>query len=65
MSRSEMGNYLGLTIETVSRGMSKFQKQGWISIERKFVKILDMPALQGLCTQSGLQSDETDSSAVS
>jgi CRP/FNR family transcriptional regulator len=61
MSRSEMGNYLGLTIETVSRGMSKFQKQGWISIERKFVKILDMPALQSLCTQSGNQADETDS----
>ena len=63
MSRSEIGNYLGLTIETVSRGMNKFQKQGLIDIERKFVRILDMDALHALCTHQ-TQADEEDKDSV-
>lgn len=63
MSRSEIGNYLGLTIETVSRGMNRFQKQGIISIERKFVNILDMPLLQSLCNHSLATMDAKDSIA--
>lgn len=63
MSRSEIGNYLGLTIETVSRGMNKFQKQGIISIERKFVRILDMPALKSLCTHSLAAADSKETVA--
>jgi CRP/FNR family transcriptional regulator len=57
MSRSDIGNYLGLTIETVSRGMNKFQKQGLISIERKFVRILDMTAMKNLCTTPGISHE--------
>jgi CRP/FNR family transcriptional regulator len=63
MSRSEIGNYLGLTIETVSRGMNKFQKQGLIRIERKFVNILDMEALKSVCSHSMDAPDEKDSVA--
>jgi CRP/FNR family transcriptional regulator len=49
MSRQEIGNYLGLTIETVSRILTRFQKAGLIAIERRFVTILDMPALRATC----------------
>jgi len=49
MSRSEIGNYLGLTFETVSRSLHKFQKQGLINIKQKYIQILDMPALKLVC----------------
>jgi len=49
MSRQDIGNYLGLTIETVSRVLSKFKKEGLIHIDRKQVKILDCETLKSLC----------------
>ncbi|MCG8324792.1 MAG: fumarate/nitrate reduction transcriptional regulator Fnr [Thiotrichales bacterium] len=49
MSRQDIGNYLGLTIETVSRVLSRFNKEGLISLDRKQVRILDYPALKDLC----------------
>ena len=39
MSRQEIANYLGLTIETVSRIMSRFQREQLISVNRKQVNI--------------------------
>lgn len=50
MSRSEIGNYLGLTFETVSRTMSKLQKQGVISINHKYITIEDMASLNAICS---------------
>lgn len=49
MSRQEIGNYLGLTIETVSRIFSRLQKKGVIEINNKFVRIVDRKALGDLC----------------
>lgn len=49
MSRQDIGNYLGLTIETVSRVLSKFNKGGLIHIDRKLVKILDYDTLNSIC----------------
>jgi CRP/FNR family transcriptional regulator, anaerobic regulatory protein len=46
MSRSDIGNYLGLTIETVSRVFSRLHKVGVIELDKKHVVILDMQALQ-------------------
>lgn len=46
MSRADIGNYLGLTVETVSRTFSRFQKQGWIVVDKKEIAIKDMPGLQ-------------------
>lgn len=51
MSRSEIGNYLGLTFETVSRSLNRFQKQGLISINHKYITILDMTALNNACNE--------------
>ncbi len=51
MSRSEIGNYLGLTFETVSRSLNKFQKQGLISINHKYIHILDSIGLKNACSE--------------
>ncbi len=48
MSRQEIANYLGLTIETVSRLMSKFQREGMIQVSRKQVSINNMDMLKQL-----------------
>ncbi|ETF01799.1 transcriptional regulator [Advenella kashmirensis W13003] len=48
MSREEIGNYLGLTLETVSRLLSRFAKEGLIRIHQREVQILDFNGLQTL-----------------
>lgn len=46
MTRREIGSYLGMKLETVSRTLSHFQESGLISIRRKSVEILNLPRLQ-------------------
>ncbi|MEO5677271.1 MAG: helix-turn-helix domain-containing protein [Usitatibacter sp.] len=46
LSRKEMGSYLGLTFETVSRMLSDFGAHGWIAVDGRKVRILDRSALQ-------------------
>lgn len=48
MSRSDIGNYLGLTIETVSRVFSRFQKSEILTVNRKEITIDDMESLKQL-----------------
>lgn len=48
MSRADIGNYLGLTVETVSRVFSRFQAAGYIKCDKKEVEILDLPKLSNL-----------------
>jgi CRP/FNR family transcriptional regulator len=48
MSRQEIGNYLGITFETVSRVLGRLQRNGIIKVNRKAIKILDMVALKNL-----------------
>ncbi len=48
MTREEIGSYLGLKLETVSRTLSRFQKEGLIRIWQKQVKLIDFGALKGL-----------------
>ena len=35
MTRGDIGNYLGLTVETISRLLGRFQKSGLISVKGK------------------------------
>ena len=41
MTREEIGSYLGLKLETVSRTLSKLQEDGLIVVQQKVVRILD------------------------
>ncbi|MDN2567572.1 helix-turn-helix domain-containing protein [Aquibium sp. A9E412] len=50
MSRTDIGDYLGLTIETVSRILSRFKQRGIIRLPNaRTVEILREPALRALC----------------
>ena len=46
MTREELGSYLGLKLETVSRLFSQFQKDGLIEVNQKHVRILDIAGLE-------------------
>ncbi|MCB1857009.1 MAG: cyclic nucleotide-binding domain-containing protein [Gammaproteobacteria bacterium] len=48
MSRSDIGSYLGLASETVSRILSKLQQARLILLHRKRARLLDRPALEHL-----------------
>lgn len=55
MSRNEMGNYLGLAVETVSRVFTRFQQSSLLSAEGKEIHILN---LIELCALAGGSIDE-------
>ena len=46
MTREEIGSYLGLKLETVSRLFSQFQKDGLIEVQQKHVRIVDIQKLE-------------------
>jgi CRP/FNR family transcriptional regulator len=46
MTREEIGSYLGLKLETVSRIFSRFQEEGLIAVQQKHVQILDAEGLK-------------------
>jgi CRP/FNR family transcriptional regulator len=48
MSRDDMGRYLGLKLETVSRLLGQFRDLGLIRLERRELEILDMRRLEAL-----------------
>jgi CRP/FNR family transcriptional regulator len=50
MSREEIGNYLGMKIETVSRTFSKFSDDGILEVHMRHVRIIDPIALQKVFT---------------
>ena len=46
MTREEIGSYLGLKLETVSRIFSRFQQEEMIGVQQKFIRILDSAGLE-------------------
>ncbi|VAW82402.1 Fumarate and nitrate reduction regulatory protein [hydrothermal vent metagenome] len=45
MSRGDIGNYLGLALETVSRLFTRFQSEGLLKVERRNIELLDRQRL--------------------
>ena len=54
MSRGEIGSYLGLTIETVSRVLTKLQEEGFLSVQKREICINDIPGLKKLIGQNDI-----------
>jgi CRP/FNR family transcriptional regulator len=48
MTREEIGSFLGLKLETVSRTFSKFVEDGTVEVKQRHVRILDTNSLQRL-----------------
>jgi CRP/FNR family transcriptional regulator, anaerobic regulatory protein len=48
MSRVDIGNYMGLTVETVSRVFSRMQKLDIIRVDNKEIEILDLQGLRNM-----------------
>ena len=48
MTRLEIGSFLGLTFETVSRFLSKFHEERLISIHRRTIRILETAGLRNI-----------------
>lgn len=53
MTRSEIGNYIGLTVETISRLLNRFQKMELISVSGKLITVHDR---DGLMAVAGLRA---------
>jgi CRP/FNR family transcriptional regulator len=48
MTREEIGSFLDLTLETVSRALSRFQEDGLIEVQTKHIKLREIEALRAL-----------------
>ena len=48
MTREEIGSYLGLKLETVSRTFSKFQDDGLLEVRQRQIRIVDQDGLKRL-----------------
>lgn len=61
MSRHEIGNYLGLAVETISRLFTRFQDEGLLKVERKHVQLLDIKRLKQILNgaQDGIRKQAT------
>jgi len=51
LTREDIGSYLGLKLETVSRLLSRFQAEGLLQVQGRVVRLLDLIALKQLAGQ--------------
>jgi CRP/FNR family transcriptional regulator len=56
MSRQDLGDYLGLALETVSRLFSRFQEENLLRIEGRDVEITNLPGLLAIAGQSSTEN---------
>ncbi len=48
MTRQEIGSYLGMKLETVSRTLSRFQADGLLEVNQRQIRVLDAERLRAL-----------------
>jgi CRP/FNR family transcriptional regulator len=48
MTREDIGSYLGLKLETVSRILARFQSDGLVAIQNRHIRILKLDELHRL-----------------
>ncbi|MDH5786086.1 MAG: fumarate/nitrate reduction transcriptional regulator Fnr [Chromatiales bacterium] len=59
MSRNDIGNYLGLAVETVSRLFSRFREEGVLIVQRKHICILDLAKLRAIANHKSNRGEES------
>lgn len=52
MTRGDIGEYLGLTVETVSRIFTSLQKKGLISVKNREIELLDIQSLREIISST-------------
>jgi CRP/FNR family transcriptional regulator len=52
MTRDEIGSYLGLKLETVSRTFTRFQDEGLLDVKLRAIRIMDEAALRKLVSRA-------------
>ena len=57
MTRDEIGSYIGLSLETVSRLFSRFHEEGLIAVQQKHIRILDVPGLRRVMVRATERAD--------
>ena len=62
MSRHEIGNYLGLAVETVSRLFTRFQDERLLKVDRKHVEVIDLESLEAMAGSPQTQGHQQHSS---
>ena len=60
MTRAEIGSYLGLKLETVSRLFSRFQQSGLIEVRARAVKLLERAALTEIVESGDVDTGDAD-----
>jgi CRP/FNR family transcriptional regulator len=50
MTREEIGSYLGIKLETVSRAFSKFSDDGWLEVDKRHIRILRSDLLREMAS---------------
>ena len=58
MTREEIGSYLGLKLETVSRVFSKFQSEDLVLVRQKHIHINNISGLRAMLTAAGSSAPE-------
>ena len=53
MTREEIGSYLGLKLETVSRTFSRFQAEGLLEVKQRQIRIVDQDGLRRIVDGDG------------
>ncbi len=56
MSRVDIGNYLGLADETVSRLFTRFKEEGLLMVDRRHVRLIDIPRLHAIAAGAAERS---------
>ena len=52
MTRGDIGEYLGLTVETVSRIFTALQKKGYISVDNREIELKDIDSLRSIISKT-------------
>lgn len=56
MSRADMADYLGLTIESISRLLRRFRDERWIALDKREIELLEPRQLEALLSEAPCES---------